>query len=191
MKSQYIIDGAMVRPLESLASNFASSRYYDGKEIIDRFENIETAQGWINTMSRELSIWSPFQIDEKDLTVFQQLRERIISLYSARIDENEDAVKDTLSALTHSLKPQIHHLSVIQMVNSLNSKHSIETPNQLVALISVSGALTIAGETGDRLRKRHAPHCVLFYTQNHSKQRWCSSTCGNRSRVSRHYQNHK
>lgn len=187
MKTQYVVNGTMVRPLESLASNFASSRYYNGKEIIDRLENIETAQEWVNTMSQELGTWPPFQIHEEDLLVLQRLREHIISLYFARVDENEDAVKNTLSALTSTVDTQVRHISVIQMVNSLNATQPTSSFSQLVALISVSAALTVTGETGSRLRKCHAPHCVLFYTQNHPKQRWCSNTCGNRSRVNRHY----
>jgi predicted RNA-binding Zn ribbon-like protein len=35
-----------------------------------------------------------------------------------------------------------------------------------------------------------APGCVLFFYRHHPRREWCSSGCGNRARVARHYRRH-
>jgi 4-amino-4-deoxy-L-arabinose transferase-like glycosyltransferase len=39
----------------------------------------------------------------------------------------------------------------------------------------------------DRLRACQAPGCVLFFQETARHRAWCSSGCGNRARVARHY----
>jgi predicted RNA-binding Zn ribbon-like protein len=35
-----------------------------------------------------------------------------------------------------------------------------------------------------------APRCVRYFLKDHPRQTWCTPSCGNRARVSRHYQRH-
>jgi predicted RNA-binding Zn ribbon-like protein len=35
------------------------------------------------------------------------------------------------------------------------------------------------------------PACVLFFVKNHPRRDYCSPVCGNRARVSRHYERHR
>ncbi|WNM39110.1 CGNR zinc finger domain-containing protein [Micromonospora halotolerans] len=35
-----------------------------------------------------------------------------------------------------------------------------------------------------------APRCVRYFVKEHPRQAWCKPSCGNRARVSRHYQRH-
>ncbi|MFC4022068.1 CGNR zinc finger domain-containing protein [Micromonospora sp. GCM10011542] len=35
-----------------------------------------------------------------------------------------------------------------------------------------------------------APRCVRYFVKEHPRQEWCKPSCGNRARVSRHYQRH-
>ncbi|MBE1492698.1 CGNR zinc finger domain-containing protein [Plantactinospora soyae] len=35
-----------------------------------------------------------------------------------------------------------------------------------------------------------APRCVRYFVKAHPRQEWCKPSCGNRARVSRHYQRH-
>jgi predicted RNA-binding Zn ribbon-like protein len=37
----------------------------------------------------------------------------------------------------------------------------------------------------------HGPGCVLFFVKDHPRREWCSSACGNRARVARHYRRHR
>jgi predicted RNA-binding Zn ribbon-like protein len=53
------------------------------------------------------------------------------------------------------------------------------------------GAVHIFATTErELLRACHAPGCVLYFSKDHPRREWCSSTCGNRARVARHYKRH-
>jgi predicted RNA-binding Zn ribbon-like protein len=40
------------------------------------------------------------------------------------------------------------------------------------------------------LRACRAPGCVLYFVRQHPRREWCSTGCGNRARVARHYRRH-
>ena len=48
-------------------------------------------------------------------------------------------------------------------------------------------AIEIAAGGRDRLRVCGAPSCGMFYRPGREGQRWCSTQCGTRARVARHY----
>jgi predicted RNA-binding Zn ribbon-like protein len=48
-------------------------------------------------------------------------------------------------------------------------------------------ALALVAEDGDRLRRCPAPSCGMFYVATRGSQQWCSTQCGSRARVARHY----
>jgi predicted RNA-binding Zn ribbon-like protein len=45
--------------------------------------------------------------------------------------------------------------------------------------------------SGIELRPCHAPGCVLYFVHDHPRREWCSTACGNRARVARHYERHR
>jgi predicted RNA-binding Zn ribbon-like protein len=47
-----------------------------------------------------------------------------------------------------------------------------------------------AGAGRPELRACRAPGCVLYFLHDHPRREWCSSACGNRARVARHYSRH-
>lgn len=47
-----------------------------------------------------------------------------------------------------------------------------------------------AGDAGP-LRRCPAPSCGMFYSPGRPQQRWCSTACGTRARVARHYRARK
>jgi predicted RNA-binding Zn ribbon-like protein len=60
----------------------------------------------------------------------------------------------------------------------------------LFAELSRSALALLAAPARDRLGLCRAPGCVLFFLRRHPRQEWCSSNCGNRARVARHYARH-
>jgi predicted RNA-binding Zn ribbon-like protein len=48
-------------------------------------------------------------------------------------------------------------------------------------------AIAIAAEGPEALRRCQAPSCGMFYRPRRKDQRWCSTQCGTRARVARHY----
>jgi predicted RNA-binding Zn ribbon-like protein len=65
------------------------------------------------------------------------------------------------------------------------------TASLAVELIAHQGVNLLAGPGRDRLRPCLAPNCLLFFAKDHARREWCSPECGNRARVSRHYQRHR
>jgi predicted RNA-binding Zn ribbon-like protein len=62
------------------------------------------------------------------------------------------------------------------------------TAGLAVGLIARQGVELFTGPARDRLRPCLAPNCLLFFVKDHARREWCSPGCGNRARVSRHYQ---
>lgn len=56
----------------------------------------------------------------------------------------------------------------------------------LLSAIAMSG-IELLTEPSVQLRACQGPKCALFFTQGHRRREWCSSSCGNRARVARHY----
>jgi predicted RNA-binding Zn ribbon-like protein len=48
-------------------------------------------------------------------------------------------------------------------------------------------AMEVVAEEASQLRRCPAPSCGMFYTSSRQTQRWCSTQCGTRARVARHY----
>ncbi|HEX2295732.1 MAG TPA: ABATE domain-containing protein [Actinomycetota bacterium] len=48
-------------------------------------------------------------------------------------------------------------------------------------------AMELVADESERLRRCPAPSCGMFYLSTRPSQRWCSTQCGTRARVARHY----
>jgi predicted RNA-binding Zn ribbon-like protein len=51
-------------------------------------------------------------------------------------------------------------------------------------------AVELLTEHQAQIRACYAPGCVLYFVQDHPRREWCSTACGNRARVARHYDRH-
>ncbi|MET0237069.1 MAG: ABATE domain-containing protein [Kibdelosporangium sp.] len=60
----------------------------------------------------------------------------------------------------------------------------------LVSTIAEEAVQLFTGPDRDNLRACEGPGCVLYFVRNHPRRGWCSSECGNRARVARHYRRH-
>jgi predicted RNA-binding Zn ribbon-like protein len=58
--------------------------------------------------------------------------------------------------------------------------------DRLLAVYARS-AMEIAARSSAQLRVCGAPSCGMFYRPTRERQRWCSTQCGTRARVARHY----
>jgi predicted RNA-binding Zn ribbon-like protein len=52
-------------------------------------------------------------------------------------------------------------------------------------------AMDLLANDASRLRRCPAPSCGMFYVSTRPQQRWCSTQCGTRARVARHYSSHR
>ena len=56
--------------------------------------------------------------------------------------------------------------------------------------LSRSALALLAAPAREQLELCRAPGCILFFLKQRPRQLWCSSSCGNRARVARHYALH-
>ncbi|GIG90312.1 CGNR zinc finger domain-containing protein [Plantactinospora endophytica] len=59
---------------------------------------------------------------------------------------------------------------------------------RLIAGLARAAIEFLASPARDRLAACPAPRCVRYFVKEHPRQEWCKPSCGNRARVSRHYQ---
>lgn len=69
---------------------------------------------------------------------------------------------------------------------ALREQSSGQAMDKLLAHYARSSMEVVAGEAS-RLRRCPAPSCGMFYLNSRGAQRWCSTRCGTRARVARHY----
>lgn len=186
VRTQYIEDGVLVRPLEGPATNFLGSRYYDGRGIVDHLESPHTAHTWMRTLAEEIRFpASPFIPADDQLERLRLLRDNIESAYRSTV--NGDVAQ--AAARLQAVLDQVHvHPRVAGVDGRLRVSWGGATDNpydQLVAGLAVSAAVTVTGHPATLLRKCDAPRCVLYFTRHNSRQHWCSEVCGNRARVAR------
>ena len=186
MDAQYIESGVLVRPVEAFATNFLSSRYYDGRGIVDLLESPESASRWMRVVGGEIAApIEPFAPSETELERLRSLRDGVEATYRTLVD---GSAADSASALREVLDdariaPTVG-ASADRVAVSWAASGSSRI-DELVAAVAVSAASTVTGHVATLLRKCEAPRCVLYYTRHNSRQHWCSSVCGNRARVAR------
>jgi predicted RNA-binding Zn ribbon-like protein len=72
----------------------------------------------------------------------------------------------------------------------LSERAAGNAADRLLAVYARS-AMEIATEGAARLRVCPAPSCGMFYRPSRTDQHWCSTQCGTRARVARHYHAHR
>lgn len=73
---------------------------------------------------------------------------------------------------------------------SVRRETSASAVDALVAAYARS-AMELVAEHPGRLRRCPAPSCGMFYVSRREQQRWCSTQCGTRARVARHYRSRR
>jgi predicted RNA-binding Zn ribbon-like protein len=61
---------------------------------------------------------------------------------------------------------------------------------RLLSTIAHEAIALFTGGNRAELRACYAPGCVLYFVQDPPRRAWCSTACGNRARVARHYERH-
>jgi predicted RNA-binding Zn ribbon-like protein len=66
-------------------------------------------------------------------------------------------------------------------------RHGASRSAIALAAFATDAIELVTGPAGGQIRRCGAPGCVLLYLATDPRKRWCSNTCGNRARQSRHY----
>lgn len=125
------------------------------------------------------------------LGAFRALRDAIRLLLSAAADGHQppQAAVRTLNRLSAQAPscPRLEWLdSVPRMV--------VETARadaEAVGIVTRAAIALLAGPEREHIGVCQAPGCVLFFLKQRRRRDWCSTSCGNRARVARHYRRHR
>ena len=183
MHAQYIDAGVLIRPGEGFATNFLSSRYYDGRAIVDALVSPDAAAHWMRVQAAALQApATAFVPSAADLAALNELRNRVESLYRGTVDGEAGTTLTVLGEILSSirLQPTIGEIAGRPQVAWSGAAGGLD---EVIAAVAVSATSTVTGRASTVLRRCEAPRCVLYYTQHNSRQHWCSPVCGNRARV--------
>lgn len=185
MKAQYTVDRVLVRPFEPISTQFLSSRFYDGRKIVDALETPELAEQWFAVMTQELSRPPVAHVDARALDALRGLRDGVATVYEHALGNNRDQIADSLNALVGSVEidPAIPKRQSQALIDFAGRGNPLES---FMAEVALSCAFTVSAPQVAQLEKCEGPNCVLYYTRMRDSQHWCSNTCGNRARVARH-----
>ncbi|MBS2539470.1 ABATE domain-containing protein [Catenulispora sp. NF23] len=165
-----------------LAIEFANTRYaVRGRER----EGLETPHA-LSTWLREHSL--PADAGESDLPAFIGLRDAIRALLHATAEGEPlptgavDVVNDASARAARA--PLLADSDGGWGVIELSAADPLDQARGTVARGAV---LLIGGDQRQDVRACHAPGCVQYFVKDHPRREWCSTSCGNRARVARHY----
>jgi predicted RNA-binding Zn ribbon-like protein len=161
----------------------------DTVNIVDGVENdlIEAEKDyirWANEESRFLPAGSlPALLRGKDAIL--QLRTPLRQVVGA-IAAGETPPRGALNAINRasSLAPTWTELDFASL--EATNRSAASKVDRLLSLYARSAIELVASE-GESLRRCPAPSCGMFYVRTRPQQTWCSTQCGTRARVARHY----
>jgi len=131
------------------------------------------------------------------LPEFLALRSAIRELFGGLLDNerpSERAVKEinATSARVPSFRELSWSKTEDRRVGLRTSTRDLACDEAAVALAGIArSAIELAGSPErELLRSCPAPGCPLIFFAENRRRRWCSTVCGNRVRVARHYRRH-
>ncbi|MEV0246912.1 CGNR zinc finger domain-containing protein [Nocardia sp. NPDC050712] len=123
---------------------------------------------------------------------------------AARARALRDAVREVLSAVAQNRSPEP---AAVHTVNEFAAaapsfpvldwpenetahsrwQYTVDGPPAVLGRIAAECVELVTGPRGVTVRGCPAPDCTLFFLKNHSRRRWCHSSCGHRDRQARYY----
>ncbi len=198
----------MTKPVELLESGGAPDR---GQPLAIEFANTSYArrgepQEGIAT-PEHLGAWLRDRADLFETTLSASSLVRLTGAQLDRYRELRDAIRDILGCLVADAAPASRSLSTINQAAALaprwprllstSSEFRVRTQTSAapvdaaLAEIARSAIDVLAGRERENVRQCQGPGCVLFFLRDNPRREWCSTACGTRARVARHYWRHK
>ena len=150
--------------------------------MVDLLATDADLEAWIAAESAQLPL---AQAAEGHLADVQVLRDAVrATLFAAVADRRVpaaalEAVNAAAAAVpTH---PRLRADATRELVET-----SGDAFRRFLATVARSVIELLAGDERARLSVCGAPSCGMFFLRDDPRQRWCTSSCGNRARVARH-----
>jgi predicted RNA-binding Zn ribbon-like protein len=187
---------AVVLPDEPLPVRLMNTIWADRLGVHDVLITAPNLRAWLAAVRPDDALSPP---DDQDLERFRSFRDGLRRLAALLTDDTRPAaaspvtdIDQAVSAINTAVayaptRPQLAYRD--GQILRAASGHATAAQRALSAMAEESIDL-FTGEGQARLRACHAPGCVLYFVKDHPRREWCSTTCGNRARVARHYQRH-
>ncbi|MGO1052537.1 CGNR zinc finger domain-containing protein [Crossiella sp. CA198] len=184
----------MLLPGEPLPVHLMNTVWADRAGVHDTLATLDSLRGWLAAVHDDATAQ---RITENDIPHFYTLRAALRRLAAHRTEDPRarataspltpgQAVAAVNRAITQSpASPQLT-LTGHTLGSTTTSKGS---PAARVLACVATQAIPVL--TTAPLQACLAPACVVYFTKDHPRREWCSTTCGNRARAARHYNRHK
>jgi predicted RNA-binding Zn ribbon-like protein len=93
---------------------------------------------------------------------------------------------DLLNAL-NARAPQFARIDWLDSSPRLTMVDVADPSTAVLARIARASVELLSGPDREHISRCQAPGCVLFFLKEPRRRHWCSTACGNRARVARHY----
>jgi predicted RNA-binding Zn ribbon-like protein len=192
---------------EPLPVELMNTIWADRDGVHDSLADPEEAIAWLSAVASRIDVTF-----EDDLTLasdddrarlarsLQRLRDSLRRLAAEATSDDRPAAssptQDTRSAAAelNRAAAAAPRWSVIELLDGAVPRRATRSaksaPEAAISQIADAAIALLTGPERESLRACHAPGCVLYFVKQHPRREWCSSACGNRARVARHYQRH-
>jgi predicted RNA-binding Zn ribbon-like protein len=168
---------------EPLAIEFANTRRMARGTPVDLLSGPEAVAEWMAGVGFDLAL------GEDDVAAFVRLRDAIREI-AAALDAGEPEPGDAVATVNAAAAGAP---SWPELVDGMARERTEAEPVEAaLGMLARSAVEVFGGPDRDAVRIcGRWPACVLFFVKNHPRRDYCSPVCGNRARVSRHYERHR
>jgi predicted RNA-binding Zn ribbon-like protein len=184
-------DGAGAPSLgQRLSLEFANTSYAVRGNPREGIGSPEHLAAWLRGHAEWFATTLPAdELREPDVAPFRALRDAIRALYASVVD-GRPTPAPALDELNRAAAAAPHWPALTDrlVARQRTAAHPLPAARAELARDAID---LLAGPDRELLRRCPGPGCVLYFLKDHPRREWCSSRCGTRARVARHYQRHK
>ncbi|MFC4335983.1 CGNR zinc finger domain-containing protein [Salininema proteolyticum] len=174
------------------ALNLVSTIAHDGNGgVRDDFATDDLVNAWIAERFPDLPPCNPAEADE-----LRYLRLAARSAFAAAVSphppsrvERRNRMSDTEAGetLTTAIEGLRAETAVTVDDRGVHRVLTTRATGQtlLKGTLALATADFLTGPLAAKLRSCQAPRCVRYFVQDHGRQQWCKTACGNRARAAR------
>jgi predicted RNA-binding Zn ribbon-like protein len=170
-------------PFELVNTSFA-----DAGEPHDALATPAELDEWIEANGEHFPTRPHAPSTAGDLERFRQLRHVLRNIFDA-IDQGAAPGARDIDVLNEisAAAPQFVRLEWSGTARHLRIIDVADAHTSVLATVARAAIELLGGPEMERISHCQRPGCVLFFLKERRSSQWCSSVCGNRARVARHY----
>ena len=122
---------------------------------------------------------------EAGLRRSRRLRDAIRALMTAAAEGDE--LPTTAVATVNRASRAAPRFAQLRGGAAVDESRARTRGDETLGVIASSAIELLGGSDRELIRVCRAPRCGLYFLADRERRQWCSSSCGNRARVARHY----